>query len=168
MYSKIIKQAELSLVTLEDVKDQCRVFVDVEDKFLESLIIPYADLAQSYTGRMLTLGNAVVVVEEYCPKVQLPFGEVTEVTGVLVDGVVTDEFTFNTITQKVKINVPFSEAQITFNCGYEKVPLVVRQAILIAINTAFENRGDIVIGQTVAKMPTTSLDLLDRVKFYGT
>lgn len=167
MYKKINNQISLELVTLAEVKAQCRVFTTFEDSYLTSLIIPYSDLAQAYTRRMLTTGEAVVFIEEYCPKIQLPFGEVTEVTEVLVDDVETTDFTFNEITQKVKINVSFSEAKITFNAGFTVVPDIVKQAILIAINTAFVNRDEVIVGQTVMKLPTTSLDLLDRVKFYG-
>lgn len=170
MYKKINSQAALTLVTLDEVKAQCRVFNTFEDTYLTSLILPYSDLAQSYTHRMLTVGEAVAFIEEHCPTVQLPFGEVTAITEVLVDDVETTEFTFNPITQKIKIDVVFSEAKITFTAGYETadLPPVVKQAILIAINTAFANRDDFVVGQTVTKMPRTSEDLLDRVKFYGT
>ena len=168
MYKKIVSQKELSLVTLKEVKKQCRVFTTFEDDYLSSLIIPYSDLAQSYTNRMLTAGQAIVAIEEYCPIVQLPFGEVTTVTEILIDDVATTDFTFNAITQKVKINETFSEATIAFDAGYVSVPKIVKQAILMAINTAFVNRDDVVVGQTVTKMPKTSEDLLDRVKFYGT
>lgn len=168
MYKKINSQAVLTLVTLDEVKAQCRVFNTFEDNYLTSLIIPHSDLAQAYIRRMLTVGEAVVFIEEYCPVIQLPFGEVSVVTEVLIDDVATTDFEFNEITQKIKINVTFSEAKITFSAGYTTVPDVVKQAILISINTAFVNRDDVVVGQTVMKMPRTSEDLLDRVKFHGT
>ena len=167
MYSKIITQQELTLVTLAEVKAQCRVFNTFEDNYLNSLIIPYSDLAQAYTRRMLTDGEVVSIVEEYCPVVQLPYGEVTEVTELTLDGVISTSFTFEPITQKIKITTPYNEAKIAFKAGYVKLPKIVKQAILIAIDTAFVNRNDIVVGQTVTKLPMTSLDLLNRVKLYG-
>lgn len=168
MYKKINSQGALTLVTIDEVKAQCRVFHDFEDDYLTSLIVPHSDLAQAYTRRMLTIGVAVIFVEEYCPVIQLPFGEVTAVTEVLIDGVDTTDYEFNEITQKIKINVKFSEVKVTFDAGYDSVPDVVKQAILVSINTAFVNRDDVVVGQTVMKLPRTSEDLLDRVKFYGT
>jgi hypothetical protein len=167
MYKKINSQLPLTLVTIDEVKAQCRVFNTFEDNYLTSLIEPYSDLAQGYTNRMLTAGEAVVFVEEYCPKFQLPFGEVTSISEVLVDGVTTTEFEFNPITQKIKINLVFKEVQVTFTAGYITLPKIVKQAVLIAINNAFVNRGEVVIGQTVSKLPTTSENLLDRVKFHG-
>lgn len=167
MYKKIISQAPLTLVTLAEVKAQCRVFNTFEDNYLTSLITPYCELAQAYTRRMLTVGEAVVVVENYSPVIQLPFGKVTAISKVVIDGNEITDFTFNSISQKVKIKPRFKEVEITFNAGYTAVPDVVKQAILIAINTAFVNRDDVLVGQTVTKMPTTSFDLLDKVKHYG-
>lgn len=167
MYSKIISQEDLGLVTLSEVKAQCRVFHDFEDEYLESLIRPYSELAQSYTRRMLVEGVAVVVVESCKSVIQLPFGEVTSIDELLIDNVVSTDFTFNNITQKIKINTIFNEATITFKAGYLITPDVVRQAVLIAINTAFVNRDDLIVGQTVMKLPMTSLDLLDSVRLYG-
>jgi hypothetical protein len=86
---------------------------------------------------------------------------------VLVDGVATTDFEFNSITQKIKINVTFSETQVTFTAGYVVTPKIVKQAVLIAISNAFVNRDEVVVGQTVVKLPNTSEDLLNRVKFHG-
>ena len=43
MYKRITDQAELSLVTVDEVKRQCRVFHNMEDVYLGSLIIPYSE-----------------------------------------------------------------------------------------------------------------------------
>lgn len=165
MYKKILTQTALSTVlTLTEVKRQCRVFTDFEDDYLTSLIPVYADLAQSYTNRMLTEGTAVVAIEEYSPVILLPYGEVTEVTKVELDGVESTAFTFDDVTQKVKISEPYSECKIYFSCGYVGIPDVVKAAICMMISTAYNNRDDVVVGQTIAEMPRRSLDLLDRVR----
>ena len=164
MYKRITEQAELSLVTVDEVKRQCRVFHNMEDVYLGSLIIPYSDLAQSYTNRMLTAGTAEVFVEEYEPVILLPYGEVTEVTEVSVDDVETTNFTFNPITQKVTINDTFTTAKITFSAGYTTVPDVVKMAVLMMISTAYNNRDDIIVGQTIQSIPMSSRVLLDRVR----
>ena len=165
MYKKIISQASLAtLLTLDEVKAQCRVFTDFEDAYLLSLIPAYADLAQSYTGRMLTEGSAVVVVDSGDLSVLLPYGEVTEVTKLVLDGTESTAFTFDDVSQIISINAPYATARIEFNAGYETLPVVVKQAVLVMINTQFNNRDDVVVGQTVNEMPRTSRDLLDRVK----
>ena len=167
MYKKILTQEPLTLVTLDEVKKQCRVFTNFEDDYLESLIVPYCDLAQSYTNRMLTKGEAVVVVETPSSAVLLPFGEVTAVTKVELDGVEVTDFTFEPVTQKVKISSSYSEAKIYFDAGYTAVPAIIKQAILVMISTAFNNRDDIIVGQSLDKIPRAAEELLNRVKFYG-
>ena len=165
MFKKIISQASLTgLVTLEEVKRQCRVFTSFEDQYLSSLIPVYTEMAQSYTGRMLTEGSAVAVVHSWQSQVLLPFGEVTEVTKLVLDNNESTAFTFDDVSQIISINAPYATARIEFNAGYETLPVVVKQAVLVMINTAFNNRDDVVVGQTVNEMPRTSRDLLDRVK----
>ena len=165
MYKKIISQATFDgLITLDEVKSHCRVFNDFENSYLQSLIPVYLDMAQSYTGRMLTTGSAVAVVHSWQSQVLLPFGNVTEVTKLVLDGTESTAFTFDDVSQMVTINAPYATARIEFNAGYETLPVVVKQAVLVMINTAFNNRDDVVVGQTVNEMPRTSRDLLDRVK----
>lgn len=165
MYKKIISQATFDgIITLPEVKAHCRVFNTFEDTYLSSLIPVYLDMAQSYTGRMLTTGSAVAVVHSWQSQVLLPFGNVTEVTKLVLDGTESTAFTFDDVSQMVTINAPYATARIEFNAGYETLPVVVKQAVLVMINTAFNNRDDVVVGQTVNEMPRTSRDLLDRVK----
>lgn len=165
MYKKIISQASLTvLVTLDELKRQCRVFTTFEDAYLSNLIPVYLDMAQSYTGRMLTTGSAVVVVHSWQSQVLLPYGNVTEVTKLVLDGTESTAFTFDDVSQIISINAPYATARIEFNAGYTALPVVVKQAVLVMINTAFNNRDDVVVGQTVNEMPRTSRDLLDRVR----
>lgn len=165
MYKKIISQEPLDgLITLPEVKAHCRVFTSFEDQYLSSLIPVYLDMAQSYTGRMLTTGSAVAVVHSWQSQVLLPYGEVTEVTKLVLDGTESTAFTFDDVSQMVTINAPYATARIEFNAGYETLPVVVKQAVLVMISTAYANRDDVVVGQTVNEMPRTSRDLIDRVK----
>lgn len=165
MYKKIVSQEPLDgLITLPEVKAHCRVFTDFEDTYLSSLIPVYLDMAQSYTGRMLTTGSAVAVVHSWQSQVLLPFGNVTEVTKLVLDNTESTAFTFDDVSQIISINAPYATARIEFNAGYETLPVVVKQAVLVMISTAYANRDDVVVGQTVNEMPRTSRDLLDRVK----
>ena len=165
MYKKIVSQTTLDgLITLDELKRHCRVFTDFENSYLTSLIPISLDLCQSYTGRMLTTGSAVAVVHSWQSQVLLPFGEVTEVTKLILDGTESTAFTFDDVSQIISINAPYATARIEFNAGYETLPAVVKQAVLVMVNTAFNNRDDVIVGQTVNEMPRTSRDLLDRVR----
>lgn len=168
MYSRIISQESFEqVVTLLEAKRQCRVTHEFEDDYIQSLIPVACEMAQSYSRRMLTRGSVVSVVEQYQPQILLPFGNVTEVTELLLDGVESTEFEFDEVTQKLTINTTFSKAKFTYLCGYDTAPTAVKQAIMIMISNLYNNRQDYVAGLTVAKMPITSMSLLDTVKYYG-
>jgi len=168
MYSKIISQADFeTIVSLTEAKAQCRVFHEMDDSYLESLIPVAGEMAQSYCNRMLTLGSASTVIESYHSVVTLPFGDVTDVTELLLDGVVSTDFTFEPVTQKLTINTAYSVAKVTYTCGYANTPKVVKQAMLMIISTLYDTRQDHIAGLTVAKMPTTSQTLLNAVRYYG-
>ena len=165
MFKKILSQQPLDgLITLDEVKAHCRVFTDFENSYLTSLIPISLDLCQSYTGRMLTTGSAVVVVHSWQSRVLLPYGNVTEVTKLVLDGTESTAFTFDDVSQIISIDAPYATARIEFNAGYTALPVVVKQAALIIAGTQYNNRDDVVVGQTVNEMPRTSRDLLDRVK----
>ena len=113
---------------------------------------------------MLTTGSAVVVVHSWQSQVLLPYGNVTEVTRLVLDGTESTAFTFDDVSQIISINAPYATARIEFNAGYTTLPVVVKQAALIIAGTQYNNRDDVIVGQTVNEMPRTSRDLLDRVR----
>lgn len=170
MYSQILNQTAFTdVVTLAEAKTQCRVTHTFDDDYITALIPVACEMAQSYSGRLLTLGSCASVVENYQTSILLPFGEVTDITELLIDGEVSTEFEFEEVTQKVNITttLTFSKVKITYDCGYAVVPSAVKQAILMIISTLYNNRQDFVVGLTVAEVPMVSRTLLDTVKFYG-
>lgn len=167
MYSVIVNQQPLGIVTLAEAKAQCRVTHEFDDELFTSLITVASDMAQKYTNRMLSEGSAVSVVESYQPVVQLPYGEVTDVTDLILDDVASTDFTFEPVTQKITINTEYTKAKITFSAGYSTVPPTVRHAVLLTVSTLYNNRDNYVTGLTVAKMPMTAERMLDSVKYYA-
>lgn len=165
MFKKILSQQPVDgLITLDELKRHCRVFTNFEDQYLQSLIPVCLDLCQSYTGRMLTTGTAIVVVDGGCKDVLLPYGEVTSVTSITLDGVESSAYSFDDVTQKITINQPYNNARIEFVAGYATLPLVVKHAALILASTQYNIREDVIVGQAIHEIPRTSRDLLDRVK----
>lgn len=169
MYSKINTQTPLSgLVTLAEAKAQCRVTHTFDDDLIESLIPAAAEKAQRYTRRLLSPANVTSVIDEnQRMSVQLPYGEVTSVNEVLLDGEDYTDFEFDDITQKVTVDKSYSKMRVTYDCGYTVLPDAVKHAILICISTLYNNREDFIAGVTVAELPQTSMTLLDTVRYYG-
>lgn len=169
MYTLIDSQEPLTLVSLEEVKRQCRLmdsFV-LDDDYLTSLILVCSELAQTYTHRLLTPGSISAESDKYQPVVSLPWGGVTAINQVVLDGVVSDSYTFSHITQKLKINTSYSNIQVSYDCGFIEIPAKVKQAILFMVSTMYNNRDDYITGMTVEKMPMTSQVLLNSVRYYG-
>lgn len=169
MYHRIVSQTGLgSVVTLEEAKRQCRVTHTIDDALITDLIGVAAEMTQKYTRRILTPATMKSVIEEYSgSKIQLFSGEVTNVTEVLLDGTAYTDYTFNEVTQKLTVSLAYDELEVTYECGFATLPMVVKQAILITISTLYNSREDFVTGVTASELPMTAQRLLDKVKFYG-
>lgn len=168
MYSKIISQNQLMLVSLNEAKFQCRlVDFDLDDSLIESYIAVASDVAQSYTCRMLTPGVAVSELNDYRQIIQLPFGDVTAITELLLDGEPSTEFEFSEVTQKLKVNKPYVSLKVTYNAGMVNVPPAVKQAVLLTVATLYNNRENFITGLSVVSLPMTAERLLDTVKYYA-
>jgi hypothetical protein len=166
MYSQILSQASLSLVTIDEAKKQCRVTSTFDDDYLNSLIPVASELAQVYTKRLMTLGQVVTVIDEYKSIVQLPYGDVTAIDSLLIDGLASTDYEFEPVSQKLYVKSRYTTLKVTYSCGYAVTPVVVKHAVLLLISTLYNSRDDFVTGLTVASMPLTSTRLLDSVKYY--
>lgn len=169
MYSIIQTQVDLSsLVTLDEAKRQCRLLPSftLDDDDLNHLIAACTELAQVYTHRLLTVGTVVAESDEYRPVIQLPWGNATTITEVLLDDVEYTDYTFSTVTQKLKIPTTYSNIKITYEAGYATLPVRVKQGILMMISTWYNNREDYVTGMTLDTIPLSSLKALDSVRYW--
>ena len=169
MYSVIQSQTALSsLVTLDEAKRQCRRLPSytLDDDDFEHLIAVCTSLAQVYTHRLLTVGTIVAESDEYHPVIQLPWGNVTTITEVLLDGEAYTDYTFSTVTQKLKIPTTYSNIKITYEAGYTTLPDSVKHGILMMISTWYNNKEDYVAGMTLDTIPLSSLKALDSVRYW--
>lgn len=168
MYTVINDQSELALVTMEEVKRQCRLMPSftMDDGYLNSLILTCSELAQKYTKRLLTSGDISGESDHYRAVVQLPWGGVTTITELRLDGVASTDYTFSHITQKIKIGPAYANLQVDYKSKYNKSPTLIKQAVLIMISTFYSNRDDYVTGVTLERIPMTSLNLLNAVRIY--
>lgn len=170
MYSIIQTQTDLStIITLDEAKRQCRLLPSftLDDDDLNHLIAACTELAQVYTHRLLTPGTVVVESDEYHPVIQLPWGNVSAITEVLLDGVTYADYTFSSVTQKLKVDKTYSNIKVTYEAGYTTLPARVKQGILVMISTWYNNREDYVTGMTLETIPLTSLKALDSVRYWN-
>ena len=172
---KIISQTEFTGISLAEAKSQCRVMASqtIDDDYISSLITVAANAAQEYlhwltsTGVVKQFSSSGGVIQLYGKFID----EVTEVKATY-NGVETtllsSEYTFNDITEQLTISTSYSEIYITYPCGASdsKLPTSAKQGMLMLISTMYNNREDFITGLTVAKMPTTSTDLLRLTRNY--
>ena len=170
MYSQINTQAALdtTVITLDEAKIQCRLMSSftLDDNELTNLITTCLELAQTYTKKLLTAGTVTALVEDGRDEILVPWGNVQTIDEVKIDGVVSTNFKFNPISQKLIITVPYTEAEFTYTAGYTTLPTSVKHAVLMMISTFYNQHDDIITGLSVAEIPQKSTVLLDRIKNY--
>ena len=179
MYTKIENQVLTDLVTLEEAKAQLRLTdsFKLDDDYLTGLIGAAAELAQTYTNRMLSVGTVTSPIEQYTTQpIRLWGGEVTAITsltGYDVDGVLVDvlDFKFNEFKQTLTLSEQckhLTDMTVVYEAGYVVTPMKVKQGVLMLIATLYNNREDFLVGQKHDKLPFTSTVLLNSVReYYG-
>lgn len=176
MQSKILNQDSFDgIVSLDEARSHCRLMPDqtFDDPELLRLIQTACELAQTYCNRLLTPGTVIV---EYGPGEQggyLQYGDVVENSlAVAVDGLSVDksQYFYLPIAQKITILPLFTHsATVTYDCGMQNVPTVIRQAILLMVGTWYANHEDYAVGSgvSVSKLPLAVTTLLDGERYYA-
>lgn len=170
MHTKIQSQIDLStLITLDEAKRQCRLIPSFthDDDDLNHLIASCAELAQTYTYRLLTPGTISAEADEYSSVLLLPWGNVSSVSQVMLDDVEYSDFSFSEVTGKLKIQDPYSNIKITYEAGYQTLPIKVKQGILMMISTFYNNREDYIAGMNIEQIPLCSTRILDSVRYWN-
>lgn len=174
MYSKIIQQAPLEIVSLAQAKGQLNIIdYDDDDQHIQLLIDVCGDLAEGYTNRMLSTGT-VTSTSTGSYLFFLPYGEVVNSEENPIVATVNDEainFEFDEISQRMKITDTSvcidDEVTITYQAGYGKAPNAAKMGVLMLLSSLYNNREDSVTGLTVADIPLDSTKILDRIKING-
>ena len=174
MFKKIMSQAIIDTVTLEEAKAQCRLTgsFTMDDAYITSLIETCNELAQNYTKRLLSVGNVITTFGTYQDRSFLFGGEIEEVKQVFATNLsgVEEELTlysFNPVSQILTLSplyASYTDFMVSYDCGYSVVPKPVKQGILLMLASMYNNREDGLIGQDYTSLPMTSLKLLDAVK----
>lgn len=108
-----------------------------EDKdIIAPLISAAREYCENYCGKSFA-EQSITAYPEVSGTVTLPRGPVISVDSVTVDGE-TAEYTADVHYGTVTVNKP--GATITYTAGYEEVPCLVRQAMLLLIGHWYANR----------------------------
>lgn len=175
----VITAPSVEPVTLAEAKSHCRIDADIteHDGLLELLIQAAREQAEHDTGRAL-ITQTLQVLEPVSCRLQLrkpPFISMTSVAAVDGAGVETvitgSDYTIDhsRLIPDLVIKVMPSGAcyiKAQYSAGYgasaSSVPAPIRRWMLMFIDSHFEHRASVVVGASVASMPTPFIDgLLD-------
>ena len=184
VYSKVSEAPESEPVTLDEAKAWLKVDGTDEDAIITMLIKVARQLCESYAGLSFIEQTRVVKLDRFTCSgdLILPYGPVTEVSGVTyIDGDDADQtlapemYLLDTQSSLAKIRVTdnwpdtnrsLNNVVVTYVAGFEEVPEVIKQAILMQVATLYENRQNEVIGAIGHMINYSSEMLLDTVKVY--
>lgn len=172
----IVTPPSENLLTLDEVKDHCRVDGNDHDDVLSSLILAAQSHLDGYAG---TLGRALISQEwsiecEAWGVVRLPLDPFIEITSIEYTDMDGTKQTVADSVYKVDVRVtgvylggrasaswPTSRdgdepITITWRAGYgakDDVPDAIRQAALLLVGHWFENREAVIVGTIASPLP---------------
>lgn len=171
MFTQIVEENQLLLVSLSQLKDHCRIEHNDDDALLDIYLIAAHYAAGEHTRRRMFATKAAAFQHSFLSKMFLPGGSVRNVTSVKA----TDEnnnqvdvnYTFHPIARYISFDSSYSnykDFEISYECGYlqNNAPKDICVAIMMIAATMYEIREDISYGVNAFEIPFTSMSLLKR------
>ena len=186
MNLKITTAPTVEPLTLTEAKAHLRVTSTADDTLITGLIKTARQQAENFTGRSLASATFELVMDSFPYQIELPMPPVESITSIKYkdsDGIETtwssSEYIFyNSEPAIITLAYgksyptftpyPIGAIKIRFVAGYRAasedpnlhIPEAIKQALLLIIGTLYENRENIIIGQTIAKIPLSAEALL--------
>ena len=165
MKLKCITQPTVKPILLDEAKSFCRVLHNDDDAIFSLLIDVATDYAQNVTGRQLCTATYEMVIGGQESPVRLPKAPLKAITSVTCNGVSLD------YSLHYDYDIAFIEffatddVTIIYECGYDVIPASLKGWCLNKVSTLYENREGIVLGLSVAEVPSSMIDcILDHYK----
>ncbi|KAB2953725.1 hypothetical protein F9B85_03650 [Heliorestis acidaminivorans] len=153
-----LQEHQQAILTLDEVKIHLRVESDLEDAYIESLIASAIDFCENFTRRSL-IERHVLFIDHHFPhgSIQLPLYPVQEIVKITYQdrNDVTKELPASDYNSALLLEPPLiaprkpwptdlsflpGSLRIEAVVGYKKVPLSIKQAILLLCGHFYENR----------------------------
>ncbi|WP_442765107.1 head-tail connector protein [Sulfurospirillum cavolei] len=152
-------------VTRDEIKNFCRVLHDDDDDLFDLLIDAVTDFAQNVTGRQLCTATYEVVASPKESPLRLPNAPLRSITSVTCNGVTLDYSSYYDFDVGFVEYTATDDVTIRYESGYDKVPKSLQAWCLNKISTLYEHRENIVVGISVAEIPSSMIDcILDHYK----
>lgn len=165
MKLRCITQPLTQPVSVEEAKSFCRILGDDDNMIISLLIDAATDYAQNVTSRQLCTAKYEVVVGGKESPLLLPKAPLKTITSVTCNGVELDYSLHYDYDVAFVEFLATDDVTITYECGYDVVPKSIQAWCLNKVSTLYENREGIVLGLSVAEVPSGMIDcILDHYK----
>lgn len=163
-------------VTLAEAKSHCRIDADISahDEILNMFIQSAREMAEHETGRALITQALQVLEPATSSRFKLrkpPFISITSVVAIDSLGAETTlpstDYYVDSVRLIPELVVRATPAgavyiKVQYSAGYgassAAVPAAIRRWILVHVNAQFEHRESVIVGSSVAALPTQFID----------
>ncbi len=132
-------------VTLEEVKNWCRIDVSDDDDLITDLIPAARGTIEAWINQSLVQRTVTALLKNQLGGQYLPYGPIIEVTSVTdEDGDALDSADYEFKGAKFQyLKTEFDDhVTVVYDAGYTTLPYKFKNAILCQVAFMYENRGD--------------------------
>lgn len=169
-------------VTLSEAKLHLRVDHTADDSLITALIVAAREQAEAFTSRAFIEQTITLKFDAFPEYFRLPRPPLVSVTSIAyLDSAGASQTISNTLyrvdaqSEPGRVTVAYGQSwpathdvtgavTVVYKAGYSatsaSVPASIKHAILMMVESLYENRGDIMVGLSVQEMPQTSKTLL--------
>lgn len=167
--TRVVSKELIDVLTLDEIRNHCRVDDGLDTDILKVYELAAYDMAEGFLNTYLSKVLLDASLDEWEPKIFLPWGEAQEpesITALGVDGSREEvDFTYNPIEESVVIGSEFMnhrDFQFSYEAGLTVVPDTIKVACLMIIGTLYKNRENNITGTQTAEVPLPAQVLLSR------
>jgi uncharacterized phiE125 gp8 family phage protein len=171
----------LEPISLQEAKEHCRIDLDDEDALIGSLIIAARQHVEDVTGRQLITATWALTLDGWPWFIDVPKAPLLTTPAVAITYLDTNGTTQTLATTQYRVEASTgptagrarimreyavvwptlrsvgNAVTITFTAGYgtsgDKVPMPIRQAMLLLIGHWYRNRESVNVGNIVSELP---------------
>jgi len=155
------------ILTGQDVKDYVRIDTAADDNIINAMISQARIWCENYISRDIVAKNRTYYLDKTNGLFDLPFGPVTSIEEITVDGTVTTNYEILGLdNETVELDGGSAErVKITFITSGLNDSLI-KQAMLQLVSTYYDNRSDISSDakQSENEIPTSTKKILNSYK----
>ena len=139
-----LDEVETEPVTLQEVKDFCRIDINTDDDLVEELITASREQCEAVTGVSFVSREVIAVIDNTNGNTYLPYGPVADLDEVAVEDEDGNEITdFKLIGTKFPyLKYPREIVTVTYDGGYADLPKDLKTALMNAVYWKYENRAE--------------------------